>query len=65
MSLNPNVTRRALVFDIYLEKSTGEVIKTLYKWAVIKSLWKGTYREVQEYYDAIDDDDSHWLADEP
>lgn len=53
MSLNANVKRRALVFDIYLDLK-GEVIETDYTWAVIESRWKGTYREASEYYDAVD-----------
>jgi ribonuclease R len=53
MSLNPHVKRRALVFDMYLSEE-GSVLKTFYTWAVIRSLWKGTYREVAAYYDARD-----------
>ena len=62
MSLNANVTRRALVFDHFLDAATGSVVKTTYTWAKIQSRWKGTYREVSEYYDAIDAGQDHFLA---
>ena len=37
MSLNPNVRRRALVFDIYLDSTSGRVLKTFYRWGIIKA----------------------------
>ena len=54
MSLTPHAPKRALVFDIYLDPTSGTVIKTFYKWSIIQSLWQGTYRQVAEYYTAID-----------
>ena len=53
MSLNEGVVRRALVFDIILNE-VGHVLKTTCEWARVKSVWKGTYREVAEYYEAVD-----------
>jgi exoribonuclease R len=65
MSLNPNVKRRALVFDMYLNLDDGHVIRTLYRYGVIVSQWKGTYREVSEYYGAVDNNQHHWIQDKP
>lgn len=62
MSLNEGVKRRALIFDMYLD-AQGNPIKTFYCWGVIRSRWKGTYREVSEYYDAIDSGKKHSLSD--
>lgn len=59
MSLNPHVKRRALVFDTYLDPLDGTVQRTLYRYAIIVSQWKGTYREVSEYYDAVDKKNRH------
>ena len=53
MSLNANVMRRALVFCINLD-GNGNVVDTKAEWSKIKSVWKGTYRECQEYYDDVD-----------
>ena len=61
MSLNPNVKRRALVFDIYLNES-GHVLKTFYVWGVIRSRWQGTYREVTDHYHAVDSNITSPLA---
>lgn len=61
MSLNPNVKRRALVFDMYLNLVDGQVIRTFYRYGVIQSRWKGTYREVSEYYAAVDNNRDHWI----
>ena len=52
MSLNEGVVRRSLVFDIELDES-GKVVQTTFVWAKIKSVWKGTYREASEYYEAV------------
>lgn len=53
MSLNEGVKRRALIFDMHLD-AQGNPIKTFYCWGVILSRWKGTYREVSDYYEAVD-----------
>jgi len=54
MSLNEGVKRRALIFDMYLNAADGSTAKTNYCWGVIQSRWKGSYREVDEYYHACD-----------
>jgi exoribonuclease R len=61
MSLNEGVPRRALVFDMYLDQH-GHVLRSFYRYAIIQSRWKGTYREVSEYYHAMDSHQHHWIA---
>lgn len=56
MSLNENEIRRALVFEMVVDAETGEVQYTKPLWAKVKSIWKGSYRLVQEYYDEEDSD---------
>jgi len=53
MSLNEGQVRRALVFEIYLDEE-GSVVMTQTLWGLIRSVWKGTYGKVQDYYDAMD-----------
>ena len=64
MSLNQDVIRRALIFDITLDDKAN-VLKTECSWGKIKSLWKGSYRRTQEYYDAIDQGKKHELLNQP
>jgi len=65
MSLDPGVRRRALVFDVYVD-GQGRTAKTGYTWALVRSRWKGTFREVAEYYEATDKNrrEEHPLASE-
>jgi exoribonuclease R len=69
MSLRPNRKRRALVLDMYLRATDASVIRTFYRYAVVQSRWKGSYRQVSEYYDAMDNrkqqqQPTHWIVDE-
>ncbi|CAB9498766.1 Ribonuclease R [Seminavis robusta] len=59
LSLTPRQKRRALVLDMYLSPITCQPVKTFYKWAWIVSRRKGTFREVSEYYQAVDAGKSH------
>jgi len=51
MSLNANVRRRALVFDMYLDMDTCATVRTVLTWATVQSRWKGTYREAADYFE--------------
>jgi exoribonuclease R len=52
MALNPGKTRCSLlVLEMVVDASTGEVQHTNPVWAYIQSVWKGSYRLVQDCYD--------------
>jgi len=65
MSLNPNVLRRALVFEMLVDAESGEVQHAKPVWAKVKSVWKGSYRLVQEYYDEADRDSKSTTSGNP
>ncbi|CAB9521622.1 hypothetical protein SEMRO_1215_G253120.1 [Seminavis robusta] len=58
-ALTPGQKRRALVLNMYLLPIMGQPVKTFYKWAWIVTRRQGTFREVSEYYQAVDADKSH------